>query len=93
QTTVAYIVRWIGRLRGYDGVYAGVEFDDPIGQKTGMYRECELFRAAPNHAGFLLLPEVDHQGVTKSVNNEQPTRHPQDESGMMKRKDVGMEKE
>ncbi|CAJ0942733.1 unnamed protein product, partial [Mesorhabditis belari] len=48
-------LRWIGHLRGYSSLYAGVEFDQPIGQGTGTFKGESIFKTEPGYAGFLLL--------------------------------------
>ncbi|CAJ0578766.1 unnamed protein product, partial [Mesorhabditis spiculigera] len=62
----AYI-RWIGYLEGHTSEYAGVEFDNKIGQGTGTYRGTALFNAKPGYAGFLLLKVLDLFEAGKDV--------------------------
>ncbi|ESN99614.1 hypothetical protein HELRODRAFT_176782 [Helobdella robusta] len=46
-------VRWIGELPDHNGSFAGVEFDNPIGSATGIYKNVKYFTARPKHALFL----------------------------------------
>ncbi|GMT15440.1 hypothetical protein PFISCL1PPCAC_6737, partial [Pristionchus fissidentatus] len=48
-------IRWIGRLRGHSSIYAGLEFDKPIGEGTGMYQGVELFKTANDYAAFVMV--------------------------------------
>lgn len=47
-------VRWLGKLPdiGQDWM-AGVEFDNPVGSGTGLYKEHQLFETQMNHASLV----------------------------------------
>ncbi|GMT18145.1 hypothetical protein PFISCL1PPCAC_9442, partial [Pristionchus fissidentatus] len=69
------IVRWIGRLRGHQSVYAGLEFDQPVGQGTGMYQGQELFKTPPDHAGFVMLNTISPLLVSTSSTAAHPASY------------------
>ncbi|GMR61883.1 hypothetical protein PMAYCL1PPCAC_32078, partial [Pristionchus mayeri] len=48
-------VRWIGTLKGHESVYAGLAFDEPVGEGTGTYQGTNLFHISDNHAVFVKL--------------------------------------
>ncbi|GMR60943.1 hypothetical protein PMAYCL1PPCAC_31138, partial [Pristionchus mayeri] len=57
----AATVCWIGKLKGYAAVYAGLAFVEAVGVGTGTFGGVELFCTYPNHAG----------GPFRSVSNVQ----------------------
>ncbi|GMT15445.1 hypothetical protein PFISCL1PPCAC_6742, partial [Pristionchus fissidentatus] len=67
-------VRWIGRMAGRSSVYAGLEFDEPVGDGTGMHQGKQLFETAPGHAGFMLLSTVTPFVVSQSSQQSDPQR-------------------
>ncbi|XP_028410189.1 ubiquitin carboxyl-terminal hydrolase CYLD-like [Dendronephthya gigantea] len=46
------IIRYIGRVPGEDGIYAGIEMGKPIGQGNGEYNGKQLFKCHMDHAHF-----------------------------------------
>ncbi|GMS85187.1 hypothetical protein PENTCL1PPCAC_7362, partial [Pristionchus entomophagus] len=83
-------VKWIGRLKELIGVHAGVQFDDPVGVGTGLYQGEEVFRTAPNHAGFVRLSGISRPVVSNPSNAHPSTDLSQKEK---KEKNVGMRSE
>lgn len=80
-------VKWVGRLPGATDtdVYAGVEFDNPVGSGSGKYRKRELFQSRRGHAalvpvlGLMKASDVDAStpGVTSEcVANNPEMKHP-----------------
>lgn len=47
-------VRWLGKLPdlGHEWM-AGVEFENPVGSGTGLYKDCQLFETDLNHASLV----------------------------------------
>ncbi|GMS89181.1 hypothetical protein PENTCL1PPCAC_11356 [Pristionchus entomophagus] len=67
-TTNEATVKWIGRLRGHNSVYAGLEFDESVGQGTGVYQGRELFTTPPYHAGFVMISTITPLLISTSSN-------------------------
>jgi len=48
------VIRWIGNTRfGADGLWYGVEFEEPVGKNNGTVEGREYFRCEPNHGIFV----------------------------------------
>ncbi|PAV64687.1 hypothetical protein WR25_17880 [Diploscapter pachys] len=48
-------VRFIGYLKGHASIYAGVEFDDKVGEGTGEFEGETVFCTPNGYAGFVIL--------------------------------------
>ncbi|GMT15444.1 hypothetical protein PFISCL1PPCAC_6741 [Pristionchus fissidentatus] len=48
--TIDATIRWIGRVRGLEGIYVGIELATRDGQGTGLFEGVELFRTPHDHA-------------------------------------------
>lgn len=65
-------VRWLGKLPDLGKEWmAGVEFDNPVGSGTGLYKERQLFTTPLNHAS--LVPII---GLLKASDFDEPPRPP-----------------
>lgn len=65
-------VRWLGKLPDLGTEWmAGVEFDNPVGSGTGLYRDRQLFVTPLNHAS--LVPII---GLLKASDYDEPPRPP-----------------
>lgn len=63
-------IRWIGKLDDTGSEWmAGVDFDNPVGSGTGLYKEEQLFNAALNHAS--LVPII---GLIKASDLDEPSK-------------------
>lgn len=67
-------VRWLGKLPDLNNEWmAGVEFDNPVGSGTGLYKDCQLFETALNHASLVpiigLIKESDFLGPSDQTRN------------------------
>lgn len=71
-------VRWLGKLPDLGPEWmAGVEFDNPVGSGTGLYRDRQLFLTPLNHAS--LVPII---GLLKASDFDEPPRPPARSSSM-----------
>lgn len=65
-------VRWLGKLPDLGKEWmVGVEFDNPVGSGTGLYRDRQLFVTPLNHAS--LVPII---GLLKASDFDEPPRPP-----------------
>lgn len=65
-------VRWLGKLPDLGKEWmAGVEFDNPVGSGTGLYRDRQLFVTPLNHAS--LVPII---GLLKASDFDEPPKPP-----------------
>lgn len=65
-------VRWLGKLHDLGPEWmAGVEFDNPVGSGTGLYRDRQLFETPLNHAS--LVPVI---GLLKASDFDGPSETP-----------------
>jgi len=51
-------IKWIGHLSGERGLFAGVEFDNPIGSGTGVHHGHRIFTARMKHAAFVAIEDL-----------------------------------
>lgn len=71
-------VRWLGKLSDLGKEWmAGVEFDNPVGSGTGLYRDRQLFVTPLNHAS--LVPVI---GLLKASDFDGPPEPPSRSSSM-----------
>lgn len=65
-------VRWLGKLPDLGSEWmAGVEFDNPVGSGTGLYKDRQLFVTPLNHAS--LVPII---GLLKASDFDEPPQPP-----------------
>lgn len=65
-------VRWLGKLQDLGTEWmAGVEFDNPVGSGTGLYKDRQLFVTPLNHAS--LVPII---GLLKASDFDEPPQPP-----------------
>ncbi|CAD6185733.1 unnamed protein product [Caenorhabditis auriculariae] len=53
------VIRFLGLLTNHSGIYAGIEFERPIGAGTGTFSGEQLFYARDSHAGFVELGALE----------------------------------
>ncbi|BEI81916.1 hypothetical protein CcaverHIS002_0210760 [Cutaneotrichosporon cavernicola] len=54
RTCTPLTLRYVGPLPGLDGMWLGVEYDDPTrGKHSGEYKGEQIFQAAPNAGAFI----------------------------------------
>lgn len=65
-------IRWLGKLPDLGKEWmAGVEFDNPVGSGTGLYKDRQLFTTSLNHAS--LVPII---GLLKASDFDEPPQPP-----------------
>ncbi len=52
------IIRYIGKVEGKSGEYAGIELDSPNGPNDGSYNGKRYFNCAPNHGLFVKMRRI-----------------------------------
>lgn len=54
-------IRYVGKVPEIDGesIWAGVEFDEPVGKNNGSLKGVPYFKAKPNYGGFLKPAQIE----------------------------------
>lgn len=68
------IVRFVGATNFADGIWIGIEFDEPIGKCDGTIGGRRYFSCNKDHGIFLLAPDVTINSVELSTSAKRPSQ-------------------